>query len=268
MSNEQFDVHGAVRDYYRSALAAKGSDPANDAVASDDRAAGSCCGSASPAGVAVEIAAGYRSDEIANIPQESVLGLGCGNPLRFADIREGERVLDLGSGGGIDCFIASGKVGSRGSVIGVDMTPEMLDRARRSAARDDRYRNVEFRLGEIENLPAADESVDLVISNCVVNLSADKPRVFQEVFRVLVPGGRLSISDMAAVREMPEALRNDPTAYSSCVSGAAPVEQLEAFLAGAGFEGIEIVAAPPADGGSDSPVYAVSALIRARKPGR
>lgn len=264
MSNERFDVHGAVRDYYRSALAAGGS--STEDSAGSCCSGGACCGPQQPTGTAVETGAGYRPEEIAGIPRESILGLGCGNPLRFSNIREGERVLDLGSGGGIDCFIAAGKVGTGGIVIGVDMTPEMLDRARRSATSNPRYRNVEFRLGEIENLPVADGAVDLVISNCVVNLSADKARVFREVFRVLVPGGRIAISDMVAVRDIPPTLRNDPTAYASCVSGAETVDQLQAYLSDAGFEEVKIVVEDAAAAETDSVRYAASALIRAEKP--
>lgn len=162
---------------------------------------------------------GYTESELAAIPKEANLGLSCGNPTAIAALKDGETVLDLGSGAGFDCFLAASKVGDTGRVIGVDMTPEMVEKARNNAESSE-VTNVEFRLGEIENLPVADNSVDVVISNCVINLSSDKTRVFEEILRVLKPGGRVSISDSALKKELPESIRQDVKAYVGCVAGA------------------------------------------------
>jgi arsenite methyltransferase len=167
------------------------------------------------------------------------MGLGCGNPRAIAALRPGEVVLDLGSGGGFDAFLAAREVGDKGRVIGVDMTPEMLSKAQRNAEQG-QFNNVEFRLGEIENLPVADASVDVIISNCVINLSPDKPRVFREAWRVLKPGGRLAISDVVASTELPASMRDDPYLHSACVAGASLVGELESWLADAGFTEIRI----------------------------
>jgi SAM-dependent methyltransferase len=168
------------------------------------------------------------------------MGLGCGNPQAIAALQPGEVVLDLGSGGGLDCFLAARRVGPQGHVIGVDMTPDMVARARQNA-RNSGYSNVEFRLGEIEHLPVADEQVDVIVSNCVINLSPDKPRVFQEAFRVLKPGGRLAITDVVALKQLPDELRNDPGLTASCIGGAVVVAELEEMLNQAGFEQISIL---------------------------
>lgn len=199
-------------------------------------ATSSCC-SSSPQATAQQI--GYSGAELAAVPAEANLGLGCGNPLAIAALKPGEVVLDLGCGGGLDCFLAARAVGETGRVIGVDMTPEMIERAR-TAARKGGFANVEFRLGEIENLPVADSSVDVIISNCVINLSPDKPRVFREAFRVLRRGGRLAISDIVATAELPAELAADPDLYACCVSGAAPVDALERMLKEAGFTQVRI----------------------------
>ena len=167
------------------------------------------------------------------------LSLGCGNPTAIAALEEGETVLDLGSGGGFDCFLAAREVGESGRVVGVDMTPEMVEKARVTAARTD-VTNVEFRLGEIEHLPVADASVDVVLSNCVINLSPDKPRVFAEARRVLRPGGRLAVSDVVRTAPFPEDLENDPDSLAGCVSGAATIDALKAMLGDAGFEDVRI----------------------------
>ena len=189
-------------------------------------------------------ALGYSSDQIAAAPDDSNLGLGCGNPQSIASLRPGETVLDLGSGAGFDAFIAARAVGPTGKVIGVDMTPEMISKARANAARTDSA-NVEFRLGEIESLPVADASVDAIISNCVINLSPDKPRVFKEAYRVLKPGGRLAISDVVALAPIPDALRQDWELYTGCVAGASRVDEIRSMLEDAGFANIRI--APKAE---------------------
>lgn len=182
---------------------------------------------------------GYSKEDLASLPKQSEMGLGCGNPLSFAKLRPGEVVVDLGSGGGIDCFLASREVGPAGTVIGVDMTPKMLARARRNAESGG-YTNVEFRLGEIENLPVADQTADAVISNCVINLSTDKRRVYREAFRVLKNGGRFAVADMVAIAPLPDELKADVAAYTGCISGAASVEEVKEWLVAAGFECVDV----------------------------
>ncbi len=183
---------------------------------------------------------GYTKEDLAKVPEESNLGLGCGNPAAVASLKEGENVLDLGSGAGIDCFLAANKVGPSGKVIGVDMTPEMVDRARENA-RKNGYSNVEFRLGEIEHLPVADNSVDVIISNCVINLSPEKDRVFQEAFRVLKPGGRMLVSDLVLSKPLPEALRESAEVYTACLAGAMLKEDYLREIQAAGFGKVEVV---------------------------
>lgn len=205
----------------------------------------SCCAPASSCGSAdlaqtVSKNIGYTDEELKSVPQGANLGLGCGNPVALASVAEGETVLDLGSGAGFDCFLAANRVGKAGRVIGVDMTPEMVDKARGNAQKGD-YQNVEFRLGEIENIPAADNSVDAVISNCVINLSPDKGRVFQEAFRVLKPGGRLMVSDIVLLKELPDFIKNSIAAYVGCISGAMLKDDYTEAIRKAGFHDVKII---------------------------
>ncbi|MDP3297384.1 MAG: arsenite methyltransferase [Thermodesulfovibrionia bacterium] len=183
---------------------------------------------------------GYTDEELNAVSEGATLGLGCGNPVALASLIEGETVLDLGSGAGLDCFLAAKKVGKNAKVIGVDMTPEMIEKARENA-REGNYGNIEFRIGEIENLPVADNSVDVVISNCVINLSPDKKRVFQEAFRVLKPGGRLMISDIVLLKELPYFIRNSIEAYTGCISGAIIKAEYIDIIKAAGFQNIRVI---------------------------
>lgn len=200
-----------------------------------------CCGPTCCSGPAPDLSdkMGYTAEEMEAVPVGANLGLGCGNPQAIAALKTGETVLDLGSGAGFDSFLAAHQVGESGNVIGVDMTPEMLSKARANAVNNG-YRNVEFRLGEIENLPVADNSVDVILSNCVINLSPDKSRVFVEAFRVLKPGGRLAISDIVATAELPDQIKRDMALHAGCVAGASLVSELEIMLRAAGFERIHI----------------------------
>lgn len=226
-----------------------------------------------PAASADEISAslGYSSQELESAPDGANLGLGCGNPQAVAALKSGETVLDLGSGGGFDCFLAARQVGGSGRVIGVDMTPEMVSKARANGVAG-RYENVEFRLGEIEHLPVADNSVDVILSNCVINLSPDKPQVFADAFRVLRPGGRLAISDVVAVKPLPPKVKSNLDAHCGCVAGAALVADLEQTLRDVGFTDISIRLNEESREfiktwfpGSGAEEFAVSADIEARK---
>jgi len=209
----------------------------------------SCCGhesscgpmtSCGGTGVATEVSKdlGYTDEDINKVPDGANLGLGCGNPIALASLKEGETVLDLGSGAGFDCFLAANKVGEKGKVIGVDMTPEMIEKARGNAKKDN-YSNVEFRLGEIDNLPVADNTVDIVISNCVINLAPEKSRVFEEAYRVLKPGGRMMISDIVLLKQLPENILNSIEAYVGCISGAIKMEDYLKAMEDAGFKKVE-----------------------------
>jgi ubiquinone/menaquinone biosynthesis C-methylase UbiE len=199
----------------------------------------SCCGSSHPA-EDISKSIGYTEEELRSVPEGSNLGLGCGNPVALASLKAGEIVLDLGSGAGFDCFLAASRVGDKGRVIGVDMTPEMLEKARENAKKINST-NVEFRLGEIENLPLADNSVDVVISNCVINLSPEKRRVFDEAYRVLKPGGRLMVSDIVLLTELPEALKNSIEAYIGCLSGAVLRNEYLGTIKAAGFKDVKVI---------------------------
>ncbi len=229
-----------------------------------------CCGPSAEASVRV----GYPRDQLEEAPEGADLGLGCGNPVELAALRAGEVVLDLGCGGGLDCFLAAKQVGSAGHVIGVDMTPEMVAKARAHARRAG-VENVEFRLGEIEHLPVADESIDVIISNCVINLSPDKRAVFRDAFRALRPGGRLAVSDILETAPMPAEFRDDAVALIGCVAGAASVEDVRGLLHGAGFEDVRFDVKPGSREiirdwmrGSGVENFVASADITARKPAR
>jgi SAM-dependent methyltransferase len=227
-----------------------------------------CCGPTATSSTRL----GYTEADLGAVPDGADLGLGCGNPQAIASLRPGERVLDLGSGGGFDAFLAARQVGPTGRVIGVDMTPEMIALARSNAAKVG-LGHVEFRLGDIEHLPVDDDSVDVIMSNCVINLAPDKPAVFREAFRVLARGGRLAISDMVAVGDLPAAIANDPAAYTGCIAGARPVAELERTIADAGFQHVRVTVQAgsrelvedwnPGSGAAD---VVASALIEAVKP--
>ena len=242
------------------------------AIAEDRRKTGTGCCSDATVDDAYVGALGYDASDRQSVPRKANMGLGCGNPIAIDTLEPGETVLDLGSGGGFDCFLAASEVGPAGSVIGVDMTPEMIELARENAATND-YSTVEFRLGEIEHLPVADESVDVIISNCVINLSPDKERVFEEAARVLRPGGRLAISDVVATADLPDEIRDDPDKLAGCVAGAATIDDYRTMLDATGFEEISI---EPKDD-SDEFIrewseeysledYLASAMIEAHKP--
>ena len=226
---KEADIKKAVREGY-----------AERATKKTSCCAPSACGGGGNQLPAISKAIGYTDEELGSVPEDANLGLGCGNPIALASLTGGETVLDLGSGAGFDCFLAANKVGAKGKVIGVDMTPEMLEQARENAEKG-RYENVEFRLGEIENIPAADNSVDVVISNCVINLSPDKPKVFSETFRVLKPGGRLMVSDIVLRKELPDIIRSSVAAYVGCISGAMMKEDYLAVIKAAGFQDVRIM---------------------------
>lgn len=232
----------------------------------------SCCGGGGSDCGSKSEALGYSAEELKNLPDGADLGLGCGNPQAIANLKPGETVLDLGSGAGIDCFLAANRVGPEGRVIGVDMTHEMLAKARENAVKGG-FKNTEFRLGEIEHLPVANDTVDVIISNCVINLSPDKELVFKDAFRVLKPGGRLAVSDVVAMAELPEEVKKDLALHAGCIAGAMIVTDLERILRAIGFEDVRI---EPKDSsrryikewapGSNVEDYVLSANITARKP--
>jgi SAM-dependent methyltransferase len=259
------DIKDLIRTRYGSIAAAD--------TAACCAPAASCC-APSPAAVSADKARrmGYSEDDVAAIPDGANLGLGCGNPQAIAALQPGETVIDLGSGGGFDCFLAARQVGPTGRVIGVDMTHEMLTKARANATRIGAT-NVQFRLGELEHLPVADNTADAILSNCVINLVPDKPQVFREAFRVLRSGGRLAISDVVNTAPLSADLASDRELICGCVVGAAPAAQLQAWLAEAGFTRIEITVKPDSREmiaswapGRHVEDYVASATIEARKP--
>jgi arsenite methyltransferase len=246
-------VHSAVREHY-------------GAIARSQQSSDACCSS----GCCDSL---YPASQVADLPASVTdLSLGCGDPVTVADIRPGDTVIDLGAGGGIDCFLAARRTGPSGRVIGVDMTDDMLAQARANAARLNAA-NVEFRQGQIEALPVEDASADVILSNCVINLSPDKPRVFAEAFRVLKPGGRLAVSDIVAFADLPDAVRKDLALYTGCIAGASPVTEVERMLGQAGFTDIRVAPKDESrtfirEWAPGTPVadYVVSASIEGRKP--
>jgi SAM-dependent methyltransferase len=238
-------------------------------VPSSDGSGSACCGHGSGTDGRT---LGYSEEDLVSVPEGANLGLGCGNPQVIAALKPGETVLDLGSGAGFDAFLAAKRVGPEGRVIGVDMTPQMVQKAIQNALKGG-YSNVEFRIGDIESLPVKDASIDVIMSNCVINLSTDKPKVFAEAFRVLKPGGRLAVSDVVATASLPAEVMDDPIFHSSCIAGASTVEDLGEMLHNAGFDFIRI---EPKDSsrefiriwipGSNAGEYIASASIQAIKP--
>jgi arsenite methyltransferase len=266
-ATEQDALRQTVRTVYAGVA------KANDAGQATD-CAPSCCGVSDDGAINTLISTrlGYSQLDLLSVPEGADMGLGCGNPKAIAALQPGEVVVDLGSGGGFDAFLAAAEVGPTGRVIGIDMTPEMISKARKNAERG-KYAQVEFRLGEIEHLPVADDTADVILSNCVINLSPDKGRVFREAFRVLKPGGRLAISDVVATAELPAEMRDDAQLVAGCMGNASRIEEVEGFLVGAGFEQIRIAPKDeskdfirdwaPGRGVED---YVVSASIEAVKP--
>ncbi len=242
---------------------------------------GSCCGGGSGCcspdtllNPDASAKVGYTPEEIAAAPEGANLGLGCGNPQAMAQLKAGEVVVDLGCGGGFDCFLAARQVGPTGRVIGIDMTPDMISKARVNAQKAG-FKNVEFRLGEIEHLPAADATADIIMSNCVINLSPDKAQVYAETFRVLRPGGRLAISDVVAVCDIPDDVKSSLEAYSGCIAGAAAVKDVERMLGEVGFVDVKVQVKEESRHfikdwfpGSGAEAYVRSANIEARKKGK
>lgn len=239
---EEDKIKKAVRESY--AKVATGS------LCGCGSASGGCC-SQTDKTQEISKKMGYSKEELGKLPEGADLGLGCGNPLALASLKKGEVVLDLGSGAGIDCFLAAQEVGPEGRVIGVDMTPEMLEKARANVYKSN-YKNVEFRLGEIENLPVADGIIDIVISNCVINLAPDKNRVFFEAFRVLKPGGRIMVSDIVLLKELPEIIQNNMASYIGCISGAIIKADYLNAIRYAGFKDVKIM---------DEAVFPLSCIV-------
>ena len=259
------DIRQAVRSRYGEIAKQKTSNGCCNTLSS-------CCGSKPVSVEKMSQAFGYTQEQLESAPEGANMGLGCGNPQAIASLKEGETVLDLGSGGGLDCFLAAKSVGESGRIIGVDMTADMVNKARQNAVKLG-AKNVEFRLGEIEHLPVPDNSVDAIISNCVINLSPEKMNVFREAMRVLKPGGRLAILDVVALQALPAEIKNDLSLISGCVGGTEKIEVIESMLAEAGFEDVKI--RPKVESrdsirewlpGRNLEDYVTSATIEARKP--
>ena len=280
-TRDKEEIREAVRDRYgkvaRLGTKASGLGPAlsccgEQGISDTKGSPASCCGAPELTPEQMSKAMGYSKDDLESTPEGANLGLGCGNPVALASLKPGETVVDLGSGGGFDCFLAAKEVGKDGKVIGVDMTPDMISKARKNA-QDADIDNVEFRLGEIEHLPVADNSTDIIMSNCVINLSPDKHSVYKDAFRALKPGGRLAISDILAIQELPAEVKNDLALYSACVGGAETVEYTVTMLEQTGFKDIIIDTKEESKKiidewmpGSNPGDYIVSAYIEAKKP--
>ncbi|MFN2236899.1 MAG: arsenite methyltransferase [Anaerolineales bacterium] len=240
ISPEDIDIRSAVRERYGSIAEKAAKDTSVDCGCSPSQSKGSCCGPVDDRETFSMVSKLYQDPDVAELPDEvTEISLGCGDPVTLASLMPGQTVLDLGSGGGIDCFLAAKKVGPSGKVIGVDMTAAMIERARANQAKLN-AENVEFRLGEIEHLPVADHSVDVIISNCVINLSPDKPQVFREAFRVLKPGGKLAVSDIVTDGPLPDVVKNSLSAWAGCVAGALDFKEYISGIQNAGFEHVEL----------------------------
>jgi SAM-dependent methyltransferase len=277
------EIRDAVRQRYEQIAKAETAKPGKNQAASccsPSSAVGnampttSCCGGPEVTPEQMSTVMGYSKEDIASVIEGANLGLGCGNPVALASLKPGETVVDLGSGGGFDCFLAARQVGESGQVIGVDMTPEMISKARKNAEKMG-AKNVEFRLGEIEHLPVADNGADLIMSNCVINLSPDKLKVYREAYRILKPAGRLSISDVLATAALPAKIRNNLALVAACVGGAVTFEDTKKMLTQAGFQSIKITAHDNSrdltsvwdpDKSENALDYVVSAYIEAVKP--
>ncbi len=281
-SREKEKIRDAVRERYGK-LAGEGVIPSEalpvapccgspETSTNTDPAASCCSGGSSLSLEGISSALGYKEEDIQSVPEGANMGLGCGNPVALASLKSGQTVVDLGCGGGFDCFLASKEVGETGKVIGVDMTPEMIRKARENVEKMGAG-NIEFRLGEIEHLPVADNSADIIMSNCVINLSPDKLLVYRDAFRVLKPGGRLAISDILATAPLPDEIRKDLALLTACIGGAATIEDTEEMLKQAGFQDIKIKPNEKSRDfitewipGKQIEDYVVSASIEAVKP--
>jgi arsenite methyltransferase len=276
-------IRQAVRDRYGKIANANSEVPGKSTMgsccgesktAAGNSSAASCCGGSNVTSNQMSTLMGYSKQDLAGVTKGANLGLGCGNPVALASLQAGETVVDLGSGGGFDCFLAAKQVGETGRVIGVDMTPDMLSKARANAEKM-QTQNVEFRLGEIEHLPVADNCADIVMSNCVINLSPEKQKVYADAFRILKPGGRLAISDIVAIAPLPEEIQQNLALVSACVGGAATIDDTRKMLAQAGFENIkitpkdqsrELISEWTSGDHKNAGDYVVSAYIEATKP--
>jgi len=277
-------IRQAVRERYGkiatagsgvTGIISSGSCCGESGTAAGKNSAASCCsGGSDVTSEQMSTLMGYSKQDLATAPEGANMGLGCGNPVALASLQTGETVVDLGSGGGFDCFLAAKQVGDAGKVIGVDMTPDMLSKARANAEKM-QAENVEFRLGEIEHLPVADNSADIIMSNCVINLSPDKQKVYRDAFRILKPGGRLAISDIVAIAPLPEEIQQNLALVSACVGGAATIDDTRDMLAQVGFENIkitpkdesrELISEWTPGASKNAGDYVVSAYIEATKP--
>jgi arsenite methyltransferase len=280
-TREKEEIREAVRERYgKIARDGGGSFEASEnssccgsfEIVNNTKKQSSCCGPTDFSANNISAVIGYSKEDIESVTEGTNMGLGCGNPVALASLKSGETVVDLGSGGGFDCFLAAKQVGETGKVIGVDMTPDMIGKARKNAEKME-TKNIEFRLGEIEHLPVADNSVDIIMSNCVINLSPDKASVFRDAYRVLKPGGRIAISDIMATAKLPDEIKKNLKLVSACVGGAATIDETENMLKQCGFQKIKITRRDESRAlinewapGSDAGDYIVSAYIEAVKP--